>query len=629
MIGRLLRYFGVRDLSRTGDDAGRVRTISVVTPSYNQAEFLGLCLSSVSSQSVRPVEHLVYDPGSSDASRSIAADADGVTLIAEPDEGQADAVARGMHEAKGDVIAWLNSDDEYADSGVFRSVLDRFNEPDAPDIVYGRAVYVDAAGETTREAYVNRRPATLVEKLSHEVGIVQPTVFLRRRVIEQIGTPDPSLHFAMDYEYWIRAARAGLKFAFVDRVLAKARYYEENKTLGKRGESYAEIATVVERHYGFLDERWARRWAEFEIEGLDGVLKHAGNSESDAEAIDRETARLLSAHNSGYWARQRLSDEGFAPAVRTAEAMRELGLSTDQICKPVEPETPSGNGWLCYTVADQRWAFRSSWVQAQMLRTEEALERIRSARRSETCVIVGNGPSLNETDLSLLDGTDVFCSNYAPLNGELFERATYLAVVNNLVAEQGASDFNRLRGVTKLFPYWLGYCIAPDEDTYFFKSVGKPEFSTDLLKNVSWRHTVSFFHLQLAYGFGYRRVALIGFDHSYRQQSGIKEGAVIEQDSEDQNHFDPRYFKGKKWHAADVDNMEAMYRLAKSAYEADGREIVNATVGGHLELFDRADLAEFLAGDAAIAHGRGERGWTRTRSGSHQHWCSPKPDSGR
>ncbi|MEO0630380.1 MAG: hypothetical protein AAFY46_06595, partial [Planctomycetota bacterium] len=185
-------------------------------------------------------------------------------------------------------------------------------------------------------------------------------------------------------------------------------------------------------------------------------------------------------------------------------------------------------------------------------------------------------------------------SNYAHLKPELFEKATYLCVVNNLVAEQGAAAFNLLRGVTKVFPYWLGYCIDADDDTLFVNSVGYPKFSTDINENISWRHTVSFFHMQLAYGLGYARVALVGFDHSYRQAASFAEGDVVEQKDADQNHFDPRYFKGKKWHAADVDNMEAMYRLAKDAYEADGRTIVNATVGGHLELFERADLAAFV-----------------------------------
>lgn len=592
-MGFLSKLFGS---GASESDDRVVRAVSAITPSFNQAEFLGACISSVSNQTLKPIEHLVFDPGSTDGSREIAARSPGVTLYAEPDEGQADAIGRGMTLAKGDVIAWLNSDDEYADEGVFQAVVDRFNESDQPDIVYGRGIYIDAEGNTTRDAYVNTDADSLSHRLSHEVGILQPALFLRKSVVERIGIPDKSLYFAMDYEFWMRAQKAGLKFAHFDRLVARARYYEENKTLGKRGESFAEICKVASENYDFLDERWATRWAEFNVDGFDGILKHAANTAvSSEEAITNETKRILASFNLRHESLERLKNPDIQPIRRTVSRMKELGLSLDPVCKRVDADTPSGGGFQCYTVADQRWAFSSHWLHAQMERTDDALERLRENRRGDTCIVVGNGPSLNDTDLTLFDGADVFVSNFAPLSKELFSRATYLSVVNNLVAEQGAVDFNLLKGVTKFFPYWLAYCIVPDENTYFLKSIGKPEFSTDLMTNVSWRHTVSFFHLQLAYGLGYRRVALVGFDHSYRQQAGIAEGEVIEQQEEDENHFDPRYFKGKKWHAADVDNMEAMYKLAKEAFEADGREIVNATIGGHLELFDRAELGEYLS----------------------------------
>lgn len=589
MIRRLGKYLGAK-----ADGKATGLSISVVTPSYNQAEFLGECLGSVASQTKKPIEHLVYDPGSTDQSRHIAQGAPGVTLVAEPDEGQADAVGKGLSRARGDVIAWINSDDCYADDHVFQRVIDRFAQEDKPDIVYGRGIYIGANGEKTRDAYINKRPKALLDRLPHEVGILQPALFLRRSVIEKIGLPDRALHFAMDYDYWIRAAKAGLKFAFLDHVLAKARYYEENKTLGKRGESYAEIAQVVCGHFGFLDARWARRWAEFLVHGYDGVLRSGAGHDTNEERVQAETARILRAHNQTYEGTRALAEPESPAAEYTRDVMASLGLPVESHCKPVPEDQVTGSGWTCYTVERQRWAFRTEWLNDQLARTAFEMNRLRSSRRGDTCVIVGNGPSLNQTDLGQLEGTDVFCSNYAYLNAELFRHATYLSVVNNLVAEQGAASFSMLRGVTKFFPYWLAYCIVPDELTFYFKSVGRPEFSTDINENVSWRHTVSFFQLQLAYGLGYRRVALVGFDHSYAQKAGVQEGAVIEQVSADQNHFDPKYFKGKKWHAADVDNMEAMYRLAKQAYEADGREIVNSTVGGHLELFRRVELREYI-----------------------------------
>src|SRR5262249_49962528 len=156
-----------------------------------------------------------------------------------------------------------------------------------------------------------------------------------------------------------------------------------------------------------------------------------------------------------------------------------------------------------------------------------------------TCILVGNGPSLNAVNFDLLRDQDVFASNYAFMHKKLADKIRFLSVVNYTVAEQGSFEFQGAKEVMLLLPYWLRYAIHEADNAFFFKSIGLPEFSTDLNQNVSWRSTVTFFNLQLAYGFGYRRVLMIGFDHSYVQSSGLKEGDMIKQTSEDVNHFSP------------------------------------------------------------------------------------------
>ena len=107
-------------------------SISIVTPSFNQRAYLDACLQSVAAQRVRPVEHVIYDPGSTDGSRDVAAacaDAhEWATLVAEPDDGQVDAINRGLEAATGDVWAWLNSDDSYVDD----RVLETWRRPSRP-----------------------------------------------------------------------------------------------------------------------------------------------------------------------------------------------------------------------------------------------------------------------------------------------------------------------------------------------------------------------------------------------------------------------------------------------------------------------------------------------------------------
>lgn len=277
---------------------GDVRTISVVTPSFNQAEFLDECLASVANQSLAPLEHLVYDPGSTDGSREIARKYGHLTLFPERDDGQSDAINKGYRRAKGDVIIWLNSDDAFADNRVFERVMRRFNAPDRPDIVYGKGIYIDEKGGRLRDVYLNKRPETLPWRLQQEDGILQPALFMRRSVFETIGELNGGLHYCMDYEYWIRCVKAGVKFAYMDDDLALARYHSSNKTYGQRGKSYAEVCDMLVNHFGYANHNWLRRYAEFLSDGFDGVLAHAANTKAKDEAeIDSRYIELMKTYN--------------------------------------------------------------------------------------------------------------------------------------------------------------------------------------------------------------------------------------------------------------------------------------------------------------------------------------------
>lgn len=277
--------------------AGRP-TISVITPSYGQAEFVGQCLASVRDQSVPALEHLVYDPGSTDGSREIIAGFPHATLLAEPDEGQSHAVNKGYGRARGDILGWLNSDDFYFDDQVFARVLERFEQPDRPDIVYGLGVYVDADGGFLRDAYINGDPASLAWKLQHEVGIMQPATFIRAEVVDRVGFLRQDLTYCMDYHYMIRCAKAGCTFAHLPIPLARATYHVNNKTYGQRGNSYEEVCTMLVGEYGFASHVWLRRYAEYLQEGFDGVLRHAANAApADAAAIEDRYRELLARFN--------------------------------------------------------------------------------------------------------------------------------------------------------------------------------------------------------------------------------------------------------------------------------------------------------------------------------------------
>lgn len=264
-------------------------------------------------------------------------------------------------------------------------------------------------------------------------------------------------------------------------------------------------------------------------------------------------------------------------------------------CRPLAAgEVPSPDRWLVHGVGGRLWCFRRPWWREHCRRTEALFAQAARFRRGDRCLIVGNGPSLNAVDPARLDGIDLLVSNNILLHEGFRRRARVYAVTNHFVAEQLAGEIHGLRGPVKLFPYWLGHVLAADETTFFLNAVPEARFYPQPWRLVSWVSSVSFFLMQVAFGLGYRRVGMIGFDHRYHQPAGVAEGTPLRSGDGDPNHFDGRYFQGLTWQAADVTRMARAYRLARDAFEAAGGEIVNATAGGDLDVFARVDLEAWL-----------------------------------
>lgn len=239
-------------------------------------------------------------------------------------------------------------------------------------------------------------------------------------------------------------------------------------------------------------------------------------------------------------------------------------------------------------VEDEVIAFKRRWWLAERRRTAARLAALRHGRRSDVCVIAGNGPGLLDTDWDALAHADVFGSNYAASLPELRGRLKYLSVVNAWVIAQSPESFVGSH-CTVFAPFWLSCWLPEAADPILLNGVGSAGFETRVERAISCRSTVSYFNLQLAYALGYRKALLIGFDHRYLQPA-LPEGALIRQEQADPNHFSPDYFKGKLWQAADPERMEFVYALAKLAYERDGREIVNCSSSSALYVFRRGEL---------------------------------------
>ncbi|MBN4055910.1 FkbM family methyltransferase, partial [bacterium AH-315-J23] len=249
---------------------------SIITPSLNQAKYLNRTLNSVMLQTHSSYEHIVLDPGSKDGSIKIISDYvknnPNAIFINEPDEGQVDAINKGMALSDGEILTWLNSDDYYLDANVLKNVSDIFSENSSVDIVYGRGEYIDERGKFIKEAHVDSSDHDLKERLSESIGILQPALFYRRRVFESIGGLDAAYNLSLDYEYWIRMAFFGHEFKYVNLKFVAATLHGDSKTIGQRGNQYSEICKLLLSYYGFVKPIWLKRYADFLMNANDGII---------------------------------------------------------------------------------------------------------------------------------------------------------------------------------------------------------------------------------------------------------------------------------------------------------------------------------------------------------------------
>lgn len=226
--------------------------ISIITPSYNQGQYIEQTIQSVLGQKYPNLEYIVMDGGSTDQTvRILKKYSKQLTWVSEPDHGQTDAINKGLRLSTGDIVAYLNSDDSYEPHALKTIALYLRSHP-RTQFVYGKGQLIDAKGKPI--GFYNDSQAT-TESLHGGCVISQPTAFWTKNVATQIGEFDESFHFTMDYDFWVRVSKK-FKMVYLPDVLANTRIHNATKTSSQTHKLHKEAIRVQKTHYHYVHHDW-------------------------------------------------------------------------------------------------------------------------------------------------------------------------------------------------------------------------------------------------------------------------------------------------------------------------------------------------------------------------------------
>mgnify|MGYP001562883183 FL=1 len=223
--------------------------VSIITPSFNQAQFLEETIQSVLGQDYPQIEYIIVDGGSTDGSVDMIKKHVGrlAWWVSEQDQGQTDAINKGFAHSKGEVLAWINSDDTYNPRAVGQAVKYLIENPDVA-MVYADCNFINEAGQVIGK--FNSKQTDYRRLRAGYVHIPQQTMFFRAKYWQELGPLDPSFYFAMDYDLWTRiASKAPIKY-LAGQTWANFRIHDLGKTTTQDDRCWPEMLRVHYRDGG-------------------------------------------------------------------------------------------------------------------------------------------------------------------------------------------------------------------------------------------------------------------------------------------------------------------------------------------------------------------------------------------
>jgi glycosyltransferase involved in cell wall biosynthesis len=221
--------------------------VSIVTPSFNQAQFLETTIRSVLKQDYPRIEYIICDGGSTDGSVDIIQKyEDRIAFwVSEKDKGQTDAINKGFCRATGQIFAWLNSDDVYL-PGCVSTIMRFLNNHPEVGMAFGNVEIIDAQGR------ILMRPQWgeygFVKQLTQQITIPQPAAFFRRKAIEQIGYLRTDLHYAFDFDLWLQIGRH-YPIRRIGKTTAQFRLSDNSKSVSQTNKWGEELIRILDDLY--------------------------------------------------------------------------------------------------------------------------------------------------------------------------------------------------------------------------------------------------------------------------------------------------------------------------------------------------------------------------------------------
>ena len=249
------------------EDGSRWPRVTLVTPSYNQGQFLEETIRSVLLQGYPDLEYIIIDGGSTDQSVDIIRKYERYLAfwVSESDRGQGHAINKGFQRATGEIMCWLNSDDFYT-PGTLRIVAETLAASTGKFAMVGHSLLRYSDGRSPFELKGHFESMQRLLRFWHGYQMHQPSIFWRREVFEKVGYLDETHHLIMDFDYWVRIARH-FEFTNVDRVLSCVNYHPAAKT----GDEFRGYAKALRKN---ASKYWPSPWTFTYWHLTASLLKH-------------------------------------------------------------------------------------------------------------------------------------------------------------------------------------------------------------------------------------------------------------------------------------------------------------------------------------------------------------------